>query len=182
MGMSNHDSCSNSFDLLTMWRSSGIQVLPAIQPYVEKVTTFIREPAYVSPVRGMENHVFTDVEKHAFLTRPNALLEYRKGVENGLNGQFDIFLKNTDINRQTRAYISVPFIRRAPWPTYLGPSSIPANLRVDRTLTLLHTDPDLGQATRDPSERPKRRNARLSSQIQGTNWAWPLCLALDCHQ
>jgi cation diffusion facilitator CzcD-associated flavoprotein CzcO len=31
--------------------SSGIQVLPAIQPIVSKVTTFIREPTWVSPVQ-----------------------------------------------------------------------------------------------------------------------------------
>lgn len=34
--------------------SSGIQVLPAIIPHIGKVTTFIREPSFVSPVPGLE--------------------------------------------------------------------------------------------------------------------------------
>lgn len=34
--------------------SSGIQVLPTIQPKVSHITTFIREPTWVSPVQGLE--------------------------------------------------------------------------------------------------------------------------------
>jgi cation diffusion facilitator CzcD-associated flavoprotein CzcO len=78
--------------------SSGIQVLPAIQRQVMQVTTFVREPAYVSPVRGLEGHVFTEEEKTAFANEPGRLLEYRRGVENGLNDQFDIFIKDTTVS------------------------------------------------------------------------------------
>ncbi|KAI4951987.1 hypothetical protein J4E91_003449 [Alternaria rosae] len=84
--------------------SSGIQVLPTIQPHVKKVTTFIREPTWVSPVQGLEQHVFTDSEKLEFATKPGALVEYRKNIERGLNGQFGIFLKNTNVNSETEAY------------------------------------------------------------------------------
>ena len=87
-----------------MHRSSGIQVLPTIQPHVGKVTTFIREPTWVSPVQGLEQHVFTDKERLDFATKPNTLVEYRKNVERGLNGQFGIFLKGTSTNNETEAY------------------------------------------------------------------------------
>ncbi|KAL5363724.1 hypothetical protein BJX96DRAFT_187225 [Aspergillus floccosus] len=85
--------------------SSGIQVLPAIQPYVKKVTTFIREPTWVSPVPGMEQHVFTPEERRAFETQPEVLTQYRKEIESGMNGQFSTFLRNTQVQRGTRAYM-----------------------------------------------------------------------------
>lgn len=85
--------------------SSGIQVLPTIQPHVRKVTTFIREPTYVSPVQGLEQHVFTPQELHDFANTPGTLLQYRKQVETGLNGQFSLFLKGTKTQDDTRAYM-----------------------------------------------------------------------------
>ncbi|OQV03592.1 hypothetical protein CLAIMM_08614 [Cladophialophora immunda] len=85
--------------------SSGIQVLPAIQPYVKKVTTFIREPTYVSPTNGLEQHVFSPQELHDFANKPGALLEYRKNIETGLSGQFSLFLKDTQTQKETRAYM-----------------------------------------------------------------------------
>ncbi|KAK4941427.1 hypothetical protein LTR10_018696 [Elasticomyces elasticus] len=85
--------------------SSGIQVLPTVQPHVKKLTTFIREPTYVSPVQGLEQHVFTPQELHDFAHKPGALLEYRKNVETGLNGQFSLFLKGTRTQNDTRAYM-----------------------------------------------------------------------------
>ncbi|ORY06899.1 hypothetical protein BCR34DRAFT_489804 [Clohesyomyces aquaticus] len=84
--------------------SSGIQVLPTIQPHVSKVTTFIREPTWVSPVQGLEQHVFTEKERLDFATKPDVLTEYRRNVERGLNGQFGIFLKGTNTNTETEAY------------------------------------------------------------------------------
>jgi hypothetical protein len=58
----------------------------------------------VSPVQGLEQHVFTDKERLDFATKPNTLVEYRKNVERGLNGQFGIFLKGTNTNNETEAY------------------------------------------------------------------------------
>lgn len=84
--------------------SSGIQVLPTIQPKVERVTTFIREPTWVSPVQGLEQHVFSAQELADFATKPGVLTEYRKSVESGLNGQFAIFLKDSRTNNDTHKY------------------------------------------------------------------------------
>ncbi|PVI02171.1 FAD/NAD(P)-binding domain-containing protein [Periconia macrospinosa] len=84
--------------------SSGIQVLPTIQPYVKKCTTFIREPTWVSPVQGLEQHVFSDQERLEFATKPDILTNYRRDVERGLNGQFGLFLKGTNTNSHTETY------------------------------------------------------------------------------
>ncbi|RDW65645.1 flavin-containing monooxygenase [Aspergillus mulundensis] len=86
--------------------SSGIQVLPAVLPEVKKVTTFIREPTWVSPVKGLEQHIFTEEEKKAFASNPGHLTEYRRGIESGMNGQFAIFLRNTEGQRSTREYMT----------------------------------------------------------------------------
>jgi hypothetical protein len=91
--------------LLTLARSSGIQVLPAIREKVKHCTTFIREPTYVSPVQGLEGHVYSQEELQDFATKPGALLEYRKNIERGLNGQFSIFLKGAQLNLETREYM-----------------------------------------------------------------------------
>ena len=85
--------------------SSGIQVLPTIQPKVEHVTTFIREPTWVSPAQGLEQHVFTPQELEDFANEPGSLIDYRKKVETGLNGQFGLFLKGTTVNNDTRDYM-----------------------------------------------------------------------------
>ncbi|KAL3462618.1 hypothetical protein BJX64DRAFT_276962 [Aspergillus heterothallicus] len=86
--------------------SSGIQVLPAILPEVSKVTTFIREPTWVSPVKGLEQHIFTDEEKRTFATNSAHLTEYRRGIESGMNGQWAIFLRHTEGQRSTREYMT----------------------------------------------------------------------------
>ena len=89
---------------MTVFRSSGIQVLPTIQPITSHVTTFIREPTWVSPVQGLEQHIYTEEERWDFARKPEVLTEYRKSIERGLNGQFGIFLKNSKPNNDTREY------------------------------------------------------------------------------
>ena len=85
--------------------SSGIQVLPTIQPHVKHVTTFIREPTWVSPVQGLEQHVFSEDELRDFESKPGVLTDYRKKIETGLNGQFGLFLKGNVIDTSTRDYM-----------------------------------------------------------------------------
>jgi cation diffusion facilitator CzcD-associated flavoprotein CzcO len=85
--------------------ASGIQLLPAIRERCSKVTTFIREPAWVSPAQGLEQHCFSDEEMRKFAETPGALLAYRKRIESGLNGQFGLFLRDSRVNRDTQAYM-----------------------------------------------------------------------------
>jgi hypothetical protein len=55
-------------------------------------------------VQGLEQHVFSEHEKYEFATKPGALMEYRRNIERGLNGQFGIFLKDSNVNSETEAY------------------------------------------------------------------------------
>lgn len=71
--------------------SSAIQVLPAIQPHVKNLTTFIRSPTYIAPpLGGSDQRDYTSDEKHAFKTKPGVLLEHRKEMEDKINGLFGI--------------------------------------------------------------------------------------------
>lgn len=49
--------------------------------------------------------MFSPQERHDFINKPGALLEYRKNIETGLNGQFSLFLKDTKTQNETRAYM-----------------------------------------------------------------------------
>ncbi|KAI1291545.1 hypothetical protein F5Y03DRAFT_376488 [Xylaria venustula] len=92
--------------------SSGIQVLPAIREKCNKVTTFIRNPSWVSPASGLEQRLFSEEEKSTFKDQPGALLEYRRSIENGLNGLFGIFMKNHKLQEETRAYIQGQMVEK----------------------------------------------------------------------
>ncbi|KAG6840576.1 hypothetical protein C0991_005765 [Blastosporella zonata] len=72
--------------------SSGLQVLPAIQPKVKKLTTFIRRPTWVFPTQGFEQHIYTPFERALFSSDPAAHLAYRKQQETGSNNVFPMFL------------------------------------------------------------------------------------------
>jgi hypothetical protein len=88
------------------------------------VTTFIREPTWVSPVQGLEQHVFSEHEKYEFATKPGALTEYRRNIERGLNGQFGIFLKDSNVNSETEAYFRQQMTEKLSNP-YLEEKLIP---------------------------------------------------------
>ncbi len=59
----------------------------------------------MSPVQGLEQHVFPTQERDDFANKPGVLTEYRKNVERGLNGQLGIFLRGTKTNDDTQAYV-----------------------------------------------------------------------------
>lgn len=60
----------------------------------------------MSPIAGLEQHIFTREEKEAFATRPGVLTEYRKGIERGMNATFALFLKSTQGQQDTRQYMT----------------------------------------------------------------------------
>ncbi|KAI1818269.1 FAD/NAD(P)-binding domain-containing protein [Poronia punctata] len=85
--------------------STGVQLLPFLQEICSNVTVFIRQPGWVSPVQGLQQHQFSEEERWKFATNPGALQTYRKTVENGLNGMFSVYLKGTKLSEETRQYI-----------------------------------------------------------------------------
>lgn len=56
-------------------------------------------------MQGLEQHKFSEQELGEFRNKPGALLDYRKQIESGLNGQFGIFLKDNQVNKDTRDYM-----------------------------------------------------------------------------
>ncbi|TFK39761.1 hypothetical protein BDQ12DRAFT_649180 [Crucibulum laeve] len=81
--------------------SSAIQVLPAIHSKVNKITTFLRSPAWVSPAQGIEQHIFTEEEQRKFADDPEAHLTYRKFAEEQLNSLFTMFFADSDVQKAT---------------------------------------------------------------------------------
>ncbi|KAK5312776.1 hypothetical protein LTR93_011197 [Exophiala xenobiotica] len=82
--------------------SSGIQILPAILPFVSRITTFIRAPAWISTVRGLDQHVFSAEELDRFANKPEELLEYRKANEDGINSLWPLYLRGSDMQQAAR--------------------------------------------------------------------------------
>ncbi|KAG6831614.1 hypothetical protein H0H87_004676 [Tephrocybe sp. NHM501043] len=82
-------------------RSSGIQVLPAVQPKVKKLTTFIRRATWVSPTQGFEQHVYSPAERELFSSDPTAHLAYRKKQETGTNSIFPMFFAGSAVQDAT---------------------------------------------------------------------------------
>lgn len=83
--------------------SSGIQVLPAIQPIVKQLTTFIREPTWVSPPFGTEQHIYTREELKSFVDHPETLIDLRKANETGLNSMFGLYLQDTQTQKDMKS-------------------------------------------------------------------------------
>ncbi|EXJ84555.1 cyclohexanone monooxygenase [Capronia epimyces CBS 606.96] len=82
--------------------SSGIQILPAIQPMVQKLVHFVRQPTWVSPVQGLEQHIYTEEELQSFRNDPNLLLELRKTNETNLDTMTHIFNRYGEAQREVR--------------------------------------------------------------------------------
>ncbi|KAF9469451.1 FAD/NAD(P)-binding domain-containing protein [Collybia nuda] len=81
--------------------SSGIQVLPTIQPQVAKLTTFVRRATWIAPTRGFEQHFYSPEELKTFATDPAAHLAYRKQQEVAINSIFPMFLADSEVQSAT---------------------------------------------------------------------------------
>jgi hypothetical protein len=88
----------------------------------------------VSPVQGLEQHVFSVDEKREFATNPGALTEYRKTIERGISGRFGIFLEHSTINSETEAHFRQQMTSQlqtppaTPTSSQPGPSAAAASL------------------------------------------------------
>ncbi|KAK8166410.1 FAD/NAD(P)-binding domain-containing protein [Phyllosticta citrichinensis] len=82
--------------------SSGIQVLPAIQPEVRSLTTFIRHNTWITKPFGKDGpRGYTEDEMEEFKD-PNVLLEHRKEAEAGMNSMFGVFLRDHPVQQEAR--------------------------------------------------------------------------------
>lgn len=92
--------------------STGIQIVPAIQPYVKRLIHLIRSPTWVTPgavsrypsLRGdgtMPNK-FSEEQKEVFRTDPGRYLEFRRQVELEINSKFKMLVNGAEIAEQAR--------------------------------------------------------------------------------
>ncbi|OQD90612.1 hypothetical protein PENANT_c001G08521 [Penicillium antarcticum] len=87
--------------------SSGLQVVPALQPKAARVVNYIRHPTWVSvnlcpdiTKDGMgTNFEYTEEEKARFRKNPEGFLEYRKKIENSVNTVYRLMLSGSEHNR-----------------------------------------------------------------------------------
>ncbi|CRG88083.1 hypothetical protein PISL3812_05110 [Talaromyces islandicus] len=82
--------------------SSGVQIVPTMQPEVEHLTTFIRTPTWITAGfaqskagPGGANFEFSDEQKKKFQRDPEAYLQYRKDIERELNTRFKFIIKDS---------------------------------------------------------------------------------------
>ncbi|KAF9893699.1 hypothetical protein FE257_009867 [Aspergillus nanangensis] len=85
--------------------SSGIQILPQVQKVASHVTTFIREPTWVSPTLGMELREYTDDEKRQFRDEPGTLLEMRRNAERAMCAVFPLMIQGSMSQKVTTEYM-----------------------------------------------------------------------------
>lgn len=88
-------------------RSSGIQILPAIQQKAKSVTTFLRTPTWVTPLQGFEQHSYTEQEKEDFATKPGRLLDWRKQTESNVNNIYPMFLNGSKLQETTKRRVAL---------------------------------------------------------------------------
>ncbi|KAL3476527.1 hypothetical protein BJX99DRAFT_258273 [Aspergillus californicus] len=86
--------------------SSGLQVIPALQPHVKKLVNYIRNPTWISTnlagditKDGMgTNFAYTEEEKKLYREDPDAFLAYRKYVEQSVNSVYKLMLSGSPEN------------------------------------------------------------------------------------
>lgn len=85
--------------------SSGVQILPAIQPLVQEVTVFMRNATWVSALPGFEGRQYTDEERQRFAEEAGHLLAYRKCIERGNSSVLPFMIKGSEDNNNLREYM-----------------------------------------------------------------------------
>lgn len=89
--------------------SSGIQILPSILDHADKIYVLLRNRTWVTPALANRfagengaNKIYTDEEKQAWSSDPDAYHAYRKEIENELNARFRLYLKGSKAQQMGR--------------------------------------------------------------------------------
>lgn len=84
---------------LASFRSSGIQILPAILPKVKKVVNFNRSSTYVLPTQSFQQRHYTAEEKATFASDPKKLEDHRRELDSGIHALFPALLKDSPLQK-----------------------------------------------------------------------------------
>ncbi|KAG8159088.1 hypothetical protein KVR01_010749 [Diaporthe batatas] len=87
--------------------SSGVQILPAIQPIVKSVTVFVRSPTWVLPDISTEAGQFSPEEIEKFKREPQTVMKLRQENERTMNSIFSIYLRGSVLQRQCKDLLEV---------------------------------------------------------------------------
>jgi cation diffusion facilitator CzcD-associated flavoprotein CzcO len=89
--------------------SSGIQILPSILGQADKIYVMLRSKTWVTPALANRfagengaNKIYTDEEKEAWSSNPEAYHAYRKEIESELNARFRLYLKDSQAQQRGR--------------------------------------------------------------------------------
>ncbi|QRD93240.1 hypothetical protein F9C07_2098600 [Aspergillus flavus] len=76
--------------------SSGIQVIPSLQPNAAKLVNCIRHAIWTTPNLGGTNFQYTEEEKQRFQDNPDEFLEYRKSIEGAINSVYNAMISGSE--------------------------------------------------------------------------------------
>ncbi|PYI11461.1 putative flavo protein [Aspergillus sclerotiicarbonarius CBS 121057] len=88
--------------------ASGIQTVTAMHSTSSKLVNYVRNPCWISPnfsgelTKDGNNFAFTEEEKRQFREDRKAFFEFRKRLENSVNGFCYAMLRDHPFNRETR--------------------------------------------------------------------------------
>jgi hypothetical protein len=106
------------------------QIVPAIQPDVAHLTTFIRSSTWICPAVGQDvvgglqgkdtsaapldfaQHTFTPAEKEKFAKDPEYYLKFRHRLESSMNGMTQFFIRGSEANTGAKAFMRSVMERR----------------------------------------------------------------------
>ena len=92
--------------LIRRLSASAIQILPSIQPLVNNLTTFVRNPTWISPPFGDEQRSYGESELEEFKNTPGVLLRLRKENENRINGLLGLIFAGSALQASMRSVLS----------------------------------------------------------------------------
>ncbi|KAH8660936.1 hypothetical protein BGZ60DRAFT_471767 [Tricladium varicosporioides] len=101
--------------------SSGVQVVPAIQPDVQELVHFIRSPLWVTPTQQqmiartpgnilesieMDGDKFTPAQIEKFNADPEYYLKFVKAVEEDINNKFPLLIKDSPTQKYAQGMLT----------------------------------------------------------------------------
>ncbi|PYI09173.1 monooxygenase, partial [Aspergillus sclerotiicarbonarius CBS 121057] len=86
--------------------SSAVQILPAIQPIVNRVKIFIRSPTWLLPDISTEAGKFSQEQIDKFLNNPESVTALRQDNERTMNSIFTMYLKDTVLQEQAKGLLT----------------------------------------------------------------------------
>lgn len=101
--------------------SSGVQIVAAITPHVEKLYHWVRSPIWITAAFGHgwagpdgANFSYSEEQLRYLEKNPEKYLEYRKQIENELNKRFKFIIKGSPESKVAREFAKDQMSRKLP--------------------------------------------------------------------